>query len=76
MEWQPISTAPRDGTPILTYGGKPDADSDEGPFPAIDVIWWNKNMGGWRHTSYDSGYYGEHFGATHWMHLPSPPKGE
>lgn len=79
--WQPIETAPKDGTRILSTGGRPDLHYDDfpetAPPPEAVVIWWNDNgqfdPAGWRFCSYDSGYYGDWEDPTHWMPLPAPP---
>lgn len=57
-EWQPIETAPRDGTHFLTY--RPDR---------IQEAWWKSDseLGGFGFT-----YAGYSF-PTHWMPLPKPP---
>lgn len=61
-EWQPISTAPRDGNPILA--------AEDGYAPYV-VEWFD---GGQAWIGADHGYVYP----THWMHLPAPPqsKGE
>lgn len=80
MSWQPIETAPKDGTFFdawvsHTHGeGRRvvDAYFDEGRFQAgfydrdgsFDLEWSNKGMSG--------EIYGEV--ATHWMAIPNPPK--
>jgi hypothetical protein len=66
MTWQPIETAPRDGTVIdLWFVGDwncrmPDAE-------------WSESLGAWfvrgRHSSYLDGPL-----ITHWMPLPAPPE--
>ncbi len=82
-EWQPIETAPKDGTKILAYWFGND-------MPFISVIWWRGNkypdsLFPWRNACSDSaiGGYGQcHLpasqqtwrqGPTHWMPLPDPP---
>lgn len=67
-DWQPIETAPRDGTPIrLRWQGEPPLSGDDTPDMQV-VARWN----------------GSHFvsvddvgmkckNATHWMPLPAPP---
>ena len=66
-EWQDISTAPKDGTRILTWGclhDDGDADMGETPFMTIS-----------EYGSY--GWYSHEFGGHQpdmWMPLPPPPK--
>ena len=65
MEWQPIETAPKDGTLIIvhTYTGN------------TTIAWYYKETGLWPHDEPYSedgepcnvGY------PTHWMPLPEPP---
>ena len=58
-DWQPIETAPRDGTRVLTY------DSVRG---FRDLMKWNMKTGDWRDDA------GEFFlQPTHWQPLPAPP---
>lgn len=57
-EWRTIDSAPRDGTPVLVWGGR------HSPKPVIvesDGEWWNTAGRGLRATP------------THWMPLPDPP---
>ena len=65
MEWQPIETAPKDGSRIiLTDGGFVDAaewDGYEG---------WIVNV----ESSSGFNYYNKFYDATHWMPLPQPPR--
>lgn len=73
-EWQPIETAPKDGTPILASGinlGTPDKGRHyviarweicERPDP--------DDWSGWYEPDGDGGPYPW---LTHWMPLPSPP---
>lgn len=61
MEWQPIETAPKDGTPVLLYAT-----------PRMEVGYWNVavtdvGITGW----YPSMYWRR---PTHWMPLPEPPE--
>lgn len=59
-EWQPIETAPKDGTAVLTYSGEPDAHE-------MNVSFWGRQNGRWISAN-------PHMSTpTHWMHLPSPP---
>jgi hypothetical protein len=60
VNWQPIETAPRDGTEILVWSEK----------ECFSVIWRGK---GWFIGFND--IYGDfiHVNATHWMPLPPHP---
>lgn len=62
--WQPISTAPRDGTEVLlavpAYG--------RGPERVVSFGWWED--GAWR----DAGYENELYSPTHWTPVPAPPQ--
>ena len=61
-DWQPIETAPKDGTAVLGY------DPSDG-YLCIYVVRWRE--GEWREAA------GEEYGRwrpTHWMPLPSPPR--
>lgn len=62
QEWQPIESAPKDGTAVLLY----DPTTESGGF-VFEGAWEN----GW----YD---YGDWFDRTptHWIPLPSPPRSE
>jgi hypothetical protein len=66
-EWQPIETAPRDETPVLTRRG--------GDLMAVAIYlpkagdWPEAWQGGWLCTD-GIGL----LNVTHWMPLPEPPK--
>ena len=67
MEWQPIETAPKDGTWILVIiaGEHPDG------YPYIPACaQWRD--GGWFETNDTEP--AEDWPLTHWMPLPAPPK--
>ena len=71
-EWQPIETAPKDGSSIIV------CDSKIGF--VCEACWWdswysNKNNTGWMIANCDE-EYGHYIDATHWMPLPAPPKTE
>lgn len=68
-EWQDISTAPKDGSTILTWGRlHDDGDSDMGERPIVRVSRWRLQVGHWY-----SDCSGSHV-PTHWQPLPSPPE--
>lgn len=64
ITWQPIETAPKDGTPILAY------ETDWG-YPIS--IRWHQPWQSWvlNGVLLKLGDWGE---PTHWMPLPAPPR--
>lgn len=66
--WQPIETAPRDGTAILSAGGG---------LEQVDICAYNARIGGWSCGSCtldDTDQEPEGYNRpTHWMPLPPPP---
>ena len=78
--WEPIETAPKDGTYVLVCGGTYRADSSHlGPWPT-EATKIACHTGGhscvghcWR-GGQDEGYYNYYwYKPTHWMPLPKPP---
>ena len=70
-DWQPIETAPRDGTAVLGY-----IPSKRGAYLArqdVVPIHWS----GWGGGVWDNSTSGHHIveEVTHWMPLPEPPGG-
>lgn len=65
MEWQPIETAPRDGTEILTIR--------ENGYIAKGV-WYDNPFG--RTDTVIENASGKWWSVTHWMPLPPPPSVE
>jgi hypothetical protein len=59
-QWQPIESAPKDGTAVLAYC--PDAQ------PTVGVVAFQR---GWQEWSSVPGVHTRK--PTHWMHLPEPP---
>ena len=81
LDWQPIETAPKDGTEILITGGGPEYgwDSccwDVDWYPSMVVALWDRGLQLWRFACYDAGVYGCWLNPTHWMPLPEPPETE
>lgn len=58
-EWQPIESAPKDGTRILLYRARALGG------PNVQIGRWHEKRG------FDSGRFIEK--ATHWMYLPGAP---
>ena len=64
MEWQPIETAPRDGTEVIVFTGG-----------GVVTAWHSVNTGMWPHDC-EFTEDGEACNVglpTHWMPLPAPP---
>ena len=62
--WQPIETAPKDGTEVLGFY----FDHAGGGDCFSVICFWD---GDWRESSVLDATF-----VTHWMPLPEPPKGE
>lgn len=62
MEWQPIESAPRDGSILLVH------DLDLG---VCLGYWSDEYEGGWMAQDEVGEYCGD---LTHWMQLPKPPE--
>lgn len=86
MSWQPIETAPQDGTHFLAYFPRHPFDEDENMDTAVDVGGVSavtfKNGNGWIEPDYmdaTGAFYGDDYcyaeAPTHWMPLPAPPEG-
>jgi len=75
-EWQPIGTAPMDGSWILlaggsiSYGWDGDGVPDAVTGQYAECLNGRKTKGRWQFAWYDGGYYGEYENPTHWMPLP------
>ncbi len=61
-EWQPIETAPKDGTAMLVH--------DEG---AVFIAVFDEDEGAWMDIAGAPGYQRVEPAPTHWMPLPDPP---
>ncbi len=73
MEWQEISTAPKDGTLVLLYGPYRWMGFDDGPEEdsPVGCVVGSSNGTGWS-TVTDNPYFDDVY-PTHWMPLPSAP---
>lgn len=68
MQWQPIETAPKDGTTILAHNPRGLAF-----FARQDVVpvhWTGWGGGAWENSTSGHKVFDE---LTHWMPLPAPP---
>lgn len=62
--WQPIETAPKDGTRVLGCNGE-----------SVEVIFWARDIERWFNQSSEISLWGA-FPPTHWRPLPEPPGSE
>jgi hypothetical protein len=79
MKWQPIETAPKDGTWVLLKGGWcQNEDREYHSRPVIGQYTNYLNCGTtdwhWQFAWYDGGYYGEYREPIYWMPLPEAPE--
>lgn len=81
MNWQPIETAPRDGSMFLVWiRACRYCESDEGQSYEMDCSQYD--FGVWKHdlaigegyVDYFSHPFADSEHVTHWMPLPEPPK--
>ena len=81
-EWQPIETAPLDGTPVLLFCPKIDSWTRFSGMSGIVVGWWSGRC--WYSDIGEPSVVGsepyavasfdrEELNPTHWMQLPEPP---
>ena len=69
-EWQPIETAPKDGTGVLGYF--PELKGYVAPQEFIPMHWSGWGGGIWCNST--SGHNLLSAKPTHWMPLPTPPE--
>jgi len=68
MEWQPIETAPKDGTPVLGY-----ADGGIATVTWIQSTTYGAWAGSWGLLLPGTDSENLMWWPTHWMPLPAPP---
>jgi len=80
MDWQPIETAPKDGTWVILGGGKTTEEpmgDDKVDVKRPVVAFWNENSWkGWEFCYWDGAWREGYENPTHWMSLTTPPEGE
>ena len=73
MQWQPIETAPKDGTEVLLYQPRGAFKPWKGRIRdwAVNIGYWHQ-PGNPEHPGYWMG--NRQMRPTHWMPLPEPPR--
>jgi hypothetical protein len=67
--WQPISTAPKEGTILRLWDGRYQRDGSWKEDENIKEVGWFSEEG----DEWSTGYYFIPLKPTHWMMLPKPP---
>ena len=71
MTWQPIETAPQDGSHLLLFGDIPGTELLGEQIGCVFSGYWNSIDEAWCATV--STWMGPFCSATHWQPLPPPP---
>ena len=74
-KWQPIETAPKDGTAFRAYADEL-IDLDFNPCGSVEAAWSGEEFIGCVWNGQQDAWYGKAINPTHWMPLPAAPKGE
>lgn len=74
MDWQPIETAPKDGTAVIVYGGNDEANGKL----QVGQGFWDSYVcmvsGTMMRWCWENGAVPCDPQPTHWMPLPKPPR--
>ena len=73
-KWQPIETAPKDGTAFRAYADEL-IDLDFNPCGSVEAAWSGEEFIGCVWNGQQDAWYGKAINPTHWMPLPAAPKG-
>lgn len=79
--WQPIETAPKDGTPFLTFSADALCQPREGALgtkstPVMVMAWIMSSKHPYPVDEHGDWHDFHCFEPTHWMPLPLPPEAE
>lgn len=76
MTWQPIDTAPKDGTIVLVYGLWAGEIGGKDKTPGRYIANWvpSSDYQGYHWLVDGTDAYAAWVKATHWMPLPEPPQ--
>ena len=69
--WQPIETAPKDGTNVILYGSYESKPGE--PFVVAGMSWDSEPVG-WTNGDCWATEVGDRWVPTHWHPLPCPPE--
>lgn len=67
-KWQPIETAPKDGTRIIGFQKIPNSYADSGYSTFVSIVAYKQNLKLWDYDDAHGHRYPKHL--THWMPLP------
>jgi hypothetical protein len=68
-EWEPINTAPKDGTRILIF-----EPGEESPKTLRATLPGIVRVSCWRDDTIPAGWIGSERPPSHWLPLPGPPR--
>jgi hypothetical protein len=79
VDWQPIASAPKDGTFVLLGGGRTSGDDLEEGGPAVRVVRWlergDVSWPGWYIAVLEGGFNCVgYWDPTHWAPIPKGPE--
>lgn len=74
-DWQPIETAPKDGTRILIHSGERCSNCPDGTL-GISVAYWHDDAWSTGRNAYSGADLYARHQPTHWMPAPIPPTEE
>jgi hypothetical protein len=77
MTWQPIETAPKNETPILSFGHWAGEIAGRDKEPGVYIVAWHGGRTDYPGFDWDvqaTDAYAAWVKPTHWMPLPEPPK--
>ena len=73
-EWQPMETAPKNGTAFRAYADEL-IDLDFNPWGSVEAAWNGEEFIGCVWNGQQDSWYGKAITPSHWIPLPAAPKG-
>lgn len=74
MDWQPIETAPKDGTAILTVVAGFEPSVSQWVDRKVKARWCIDPETFMEQAHFEEYFWNTRYEPTHWMPLPAPPK--